>query len=1033
MHLVSSEDLQQRHAALHGEDHPEDSIMHHHAYRVTFVDADKNAKAVAGEKRKEYYNYILGNDPQQWKAKVPLYGEITYQQIYPGIDIQYYFSREGNLKYDLIISPRADVQKVAMRYEGADNLRLSNGSLVIETSVQDVLEVAPYAYQERDGQKINVRCEYHLKGNVLTFDLGHYDHSKPLVIDPRLVFSTFTGSSSDNFGFTATPGADGSLYAAGIVYVATGMYPVTLGAYQLANHGGNIDIGISRFAPDGTSLKYSTYLGGSEDEIPYSLYENMEGSLVVMGSTGSANFPVSANAYLKNFVGGRVTSFFSGSGTLSFPAGSDLFVTILDSTGGTLKGSTYFGGSDIEGFNAALEYNYGDIFRGEVIADSSGNIFAVSSTYSGNLPVTGNAFIQTPGGKQDGFACSFNNDLSTLRWSTYVGGSENDNALSIKRGTSNEVYICGGIQSWNLPFNQDAYNSEGLGGTDGYILKLKEDDGAFMNGTYNGTVQRDVDYLLEVDRAGKVYVMGQTRGLYPVDTVGVYQNPGSAQFIQKFTSDLKTSLKATVFGDSTHNKCNISPTAFMVDNCGNIYVSGWGGGSINTLSYKQGNVFNLPLTNNAIQSSTDGADFYFFVLDATWKKLNYASYFGGSNEDHVDGGTSRFAKDGTIYQAVCAGCGGRNNFPTSQGAYSRVNGSFNCNLAALKIDFEAYRVNAELIADIDSSCIPYTAHFTNRSYNGDIYIWKRPGGASGSQPIDSVEVNTKGEQIYQLIAIDTTCGFRDTTELRLYGFQDSVFAAFDILSDSCSNNFQVELINKSLDADTYRWDFGDGKLSNQKAPVHGYSQAGTYTIKLYTQNSYCQLIDSARATVHFKKRVSTGDFDVLYTPCSDGSSVRFISKGTDFQKYKWDFGDGTTGEGPFVEHDFKKSGTFRVHLNVSDTLCNRSFEADTLLSIYSSGYHPIFPNVFTPNGDGLNEYFGLPAHIPSNYISHFNMKIFNRWGTMLYETNALNKPWNGTSEGNKMAEGVYFYLINVTDACDRQEEYKGFVHLLNTN
>lgn len=1005
----------------------EDKVINAHAYRVHFIGADSNCDKSGGEKQTVYHNYIIGKDPERWKSEVPLYKEVTYHNIYPHIDLRYYFSMEGNLKYDFILHPGADVSQIKLRYEGADDLELVYGNLMVRTSVEDVLESAPYSYQQLKDGKTKVDCNYELNGNVVTFNLKRFRKNETVIIDPKLVFSSYSGSTSDNFGFTATPGSDGSLYAGGLVFIGSGTYPLTTGAYQLAKGGGVTDIGISKFSPDGSQLIYSTYLGGAGDELPHSLYERADGTLVILGSSGSLNFPTTSNAYqedLKQGIAGP--TYFSDDHLISFPNGVDAVVCILDQTGGNLVGSTYFGGSFQDGLNIDVTENYGDQFRGEIVADNSGNVYFVSSTFSNDLDTTANAAQVKWGGRQDGFACSLNSDLSALIWNTYIGGQQNDNALGIKLGNQEDVFIAGGTRSANLSFGNNSYQANGIGDLDGYVLRLSRNNGSFMAGTYNGTSQEDMNFLVEVDDSGAVYVMGQTRGEYPVDTAMTYANYGSAQFIHKFSSDLTTSLRSTVFGDGTHSKCNISPTAFMVDECRNVYVSGWGGE--NNVD-DQGYTYDLPVTENAIQTTTDGSDFYLFVLDATWKKLNYGSYFGGTDHEHVDGGTSRFAKDGTIYQAVCGGCNG--SFPTTAGAYSRVNGSSRCNLAALKIDFEALEVVAEVATDKDSSCIPYTASLTNLSYNADKYIWIKPDGTKVNQNITSALINSKGSHLYTLVAIDTTCGFRDTTTLDLYGFKDTVFASFELDYDSCSNNFQVQTINTSLDADYYLWDFGDGKTSSLKSPLHGYANEGTYTIKLFTRNSYCQLVDSAFASVKFKKRINTADFKIDYEPCRNGTKATFSAYGTGFQEYKWDFGDGQKGTGSSVTHDFKKSGAYTVRLSLSDTLCQRYLEKDTLMEIYASGYEPVFPNVFTPNGDGQNERFGLSPDVPRNYFSAFYMQVYNRWGTLLYESSNVDEPWDGSFEGNEMAEGVYFYIVNLKDGCEVEKEYKGFVHLLN--
>ena len=176
-----------------------------------------------------------------------------------------------------------------------------------------------------------------------------------------------------------------------------------------------------------------------------------------------------------------------------------------------------------------------------------------------------------------------------------------------------------------------------------------------MNSTYLGTTKNDQAFNIDHDKNGNIYVFGQTKGNYPV-TNGVYSNPGSSQFIHRLKPTLSTTVFSTVIG-SGNNTTNLVPTAFNVDDCLNILLSGWGGLVNSGQGHQGGNTFNLPVTGDAFQSSTDGSDFYFMVLSHNAAGLKYASYFGGNSHEHVDGGTSRFSHEGNIYQAVCAGCG----------------------------------------------------------------------------------------------------------------------------------------------------------------------------------------------------------------------------------------------------------------------------------------------------------------------------------------------------------------------------------------
>lgn len=1021
------------HHSMHGHDVESPGAIDAHAYEVKLLGAQFSQPADFN-KIDTKYNYFLGNNPENWKSDVGAFREVRYGEVYEGIDVRYYFSAEGNFKYDFVLAPKADPSQIELEYIGVDGLELDeNGNLHISTSVDKVVEMAPFAFQEIDGQRQLVECDFTLVENKVTFKIGDYNRKHELIIDPELVFSTFSGSTANNFGYTATYSVDGGLYAGGVVFNDGGNYPTTRGAFQVNLAGPRVDIAISKFSSDGNSLEYATYLGGGEDEMPYSLVETLDKKLVIFGSTGSSDFPTRPNAFDRTFAGGPVAvNFFRGE--VKYPNGSDVFVVMLDSLGGSLPAATLYGGSGNDGFSC-FDFNYGDQFRGEVIADSSGNIYVAGGTYSENLTVGAQAYVTASADSVNGFIAAFDPDLSNLRWASYIGGSGEDMALSVKLAPDQQsVYVAGATESDDMGFPVEAYRSARLSAEEGYIVQLSAADGSFLSGTYNGTLQRDINYFIDVDYTGDVYVVGQTNGDYPVEPdPGVYYIPGSAQYIHQFNNDLTQSKRAMVFGDGAHLKCNISPTAFMVDDCRNVYVSGWGGAINQGANHNQGWTNNLPLTPDAYQSTTDGSDFYYMILDASWKGLAYATYFGGSNDDHVDGGTSRFSPDGTIYQAVCGGCFGNSNWPTTDSAYSRQNkGGFgSCNLAAMKMTFNAQEVEARVATDEDSVCVPHPVKVFNESFNGDVFQWILPGGTVVNGDLDSIYIKDSGKYSYQLIAKDTMCDVIDTTEFVIYGFSDSIVADFKLDYDSCSNDFTVVFSNVSKEGEKYRWDFGDGEGSDEENPVHTYLKQGEYEVTLISQNTFCGTSDTAKASIDFVQRISTDEFIVKYEPCRDGNTVKLAAYGTYFQEYNWDMGDGVQLEGRTVEHQFENTGKYSVSLTLKDTICDRYYQRDTVIEVFTGDYTPWLPNIFTPNGDGLNDYFGIPQSAHPEFFKDVDLKIYNRWGALLYHATTADKPWDGTFEDRMLAEGVYFYILNVEDACANQKEIKGFVHLMN--
>ena len=354
---------------------------------------------------------------------------------------------------------------------------------------------------------------------------------------------------------------------------------------------------------------------------------------------------------------------------------------------------------------------------------------------SSDFPVINGLQSNFGGGITDAVVFKMSPALNEMIWSTYIGGSSEDAAYSIKIDDNFDVFIGGGTTSDDFPGTSNGYNPMALGQEDGFITKIASDGSTILNSSYVGTTEYDQVFFIDLDTQGNVYLLGQTRGTYPV-TAGKYSVPNSGQFIHKVNNSLDSSIFSTVFGSGTHEP-NISPTAFLVNECDNLYVAGWGGTINNNLGSITGNTFGLPVTPDAERTVTDGSDFYFMVLSSNAEELLYATYFGATNNggDHVDGGTSRFDKRGIVYHAVCS-CGGQlDDFPTTPGAWSVINlgvnvgGTQRCINAAFKFDLASLRArlqtnNVELTQPgFNSGCEPIEVVFQNESIGGEEFEW----------------------------------------------------------------------------------------------------------------------------------------------------------------------------------------------------------------------------------------------------------------------------------------------------------------------
>ena len=780
-----------------------ETTINGHAYRVKFKNANDPSIEKIG-KSTNYNNYFIGNKPEKWVKKAHDFSKVIYQNIYSGINLAYYGFYD-QLKYDFIVAPFADPSQITLLYDGVDSLQIKNGHSIIYTSIGKVIEQSPYVYQIVNGNEQKINCHYTLNGNEISFSFPDgYDETKELIIDPVLTFGTYTGSSATNFGCTASYDSDGNMYVGGTVFSFG--YPLTLGAYQTSMGGGTIDMGITKFNADGTQLIYSTYIGGSDSEIPHSLVVNSNDELCILGTSGSSNFPV-PNGFNNSFSGGTSLNFGQGYG-FNYLNGCDIVVAKLSADGSSLLSGTFIGGTNNDGINkgSLLHYNYGDAFRGEIIVDQADNIYVASTTNSVNFPVTGNAVQSTSaGGTLD--ACIFKLDpsLSNLLYSTYLGGNNFDCAYSIQLGNNGDMYIAGGTMSSNFPTSSSALNPSSLGGTsDGFVTRISANGNSIIGSTYIGTTDYDQCYFVQTDLNDDVFIVGQSEGGGYPTTPGVYANPNSGQFIHKLTNDLSSTLLSTTFGSGSGH-VDIAISAFLVSDCGPIYISGWGGGLNGNATVDAHATFSttsgLPLGGSPFQSTTDGSDFYLLVLEENANGLDYATYFGGGiSTEHVDGGTSRFDKNGKVYQAVCAGCGGNSDFPTTPGAWSNVNPAPNCNLGAFKFDL------ASIVPSISVPqpwvCVPSSYQFDNLSTGGNVFEWDFGDGTTSTDFAPSHTYTAVGQYTVTLIASDSSgCLSSDTANIiiEVLTIEDAVIQQIDTICPGDS------IMIEATGGDTFVW------------------------------------------------------------------------------------------------------------------------------------------------------------------------------------------------------------------------------------
>ena len=501
-----------------------------------------------------YSNYLFGKDPSKWRMNAVNYSRVRYGALYSGVDVVYY-GNQRQLEYDLVVAPGASPKAIVMKFDGGDRLRLSpDGDLALSGELR---LLKPRAYQEIEGVRKEIPSRYVLKGrNRVAFALGRYDHSLPLVIDPVLSYATFLGGSSDEAAYAVATDSSGNSYVAGYTTSAdfpatTGAYksayqggdsdvfvakyspagaliyatymggsgddtaygiavdssndayitgyttstdfPTTAGAYQAAYKGGASEAFVAELNAAGNALFFSTYLGGSGDDIGYAVALAPGNEATVTGFTDSSDFPTSTGAYRTSYGGGI----------------SDAFVTRLSAAGTALVYSTYLGGS-------GEDLGYG------VAVDSASNTYVTGYTQSSDFPTTVGAVQIVNAGGYDAFVTALNPTGTARVYSTFLGGSQQDYGVGIAVDSQASAYIAGYTASSDYPHTSGALQPAKGSGYDAVVTKLTS-SGTIAYSTFLGGNGDDYGMAIAVDANGNAYVTGDT------DSTNFPTTPDAAQ------------------------------------------------------------------------------------------------------------------------------------------------------------------------------------------------------------------------------------------------------------------------------------------------------------------------------------------------------------------------------------------------------------------------------------------------------------------------------------------------------------------------
>jgi Beta-propeller repeat len=600
--------------------------------RMQLVGANPSAKIDGVDQLSRTSSYFIGSDPKNWHKNVPSYARVEYRDVYPGVDLMFY-GNQRRLEYDYVVNPGASPKAIALNIEGSRKMKVdSHGNLVMSLAKGDVELQKPLVYQDVDGRRQVIGAQYALNENHhVSFALAKYDESKPLIIDPVLVYSTYLGQSPapgspiiGDIGYGIAVDASGDAYVTGQTYDAS--FPLSTGTTghtttAPAGVATNGAVFISEINPAGTTELAFTYIAGNGGELGLGISLDASDNVYITGQTFSTNYPTTSSNQV------------STPPTGSSPTVGNAFVSELNSSLTTLAYSSYIGnGSNGEFGNAVaagctpsgvgtVVYACNLTNAASITASAVVYVTGYADTAAGTtpgFPITTNAYdgtLTTPSG--NAFLTAINttatSGTSALVYSTFLGGNDTyegtqlpvgDEGLGVAADSTGDAYVVGATTSTNFPVTAHAYR-----------------------GTFTNTAADA--FVTEINTALGVSGSGTASLLYSSYLGGSGGNGGA-------TGDLATAIA-------------LGPTNV-------VYVTG------------QATSPNFPVTSNTIPATVTNSGIAFVTLmNTTTGTVPYSTLLGGTAGELGHGiGTD------ALGNAYVAGASSSTNFPTTPGAFQKT-------------------------------------------------------------------------------------------------------------------------------------------------------------------------------------------------------------------------------------------------------------------------------------------------------------------------------------------------------------------------
>lgn len=598
------------------------------ALQMRLIGANTSPEIKAENQLEGKTNYLRGNDPKDWKTDIANFQRVRYENSYDGVDVVFYGNQE-KLEYDFVVQPNANPGKIALKFEGADDLEIAgNGDLILKFDGGELLQHKPIVYQEINGERLEITSNYLLSTNQIKFEIGDYDHNQPLVIDPVLSYSTFLGGTGGESGRGIAVDANGNAYVGGFTN-STSQFPL-VGAFQTVNPNGVNAAFVTKINSAGTAFVYSTYLTGTSgvaNTVGRAIAVDTAGSAYLTGITQSCNFPTTAGVFLpagnpgcagnyKGFVAkfnaagnglvygtfiadqnynfnGEITgivvdstnnAYLTGfADTPTFPttagafrpapvagSGNDSFVVKLNPAGSGLAYSTFLGGGNT---NLGDAFGLQSAFANSIALDSANNTAVVAGhTTATNFPIAGSAAQPFYSGLRDGFVTKLNSTGTGIIYSTYLGGSDRDGEpANVALDSSGNAYVSVSTSSQNFPVTPTAFRPFRDGNSFSAALTKLNANGGLVYSTFVGAGDNDIGVTdVAVDAGGNAYVAGGggTTTIHPVNSLF----PSGRTFVSKFNST-GTGLFFGNYLDGTNTGESII-RSITLDSNGNAFLTG---------------------------------------------------------------------------------------------------------------------------------------------------------------------------------------------------------------------------------------------------------------------------------------------------------------------------------------------------------------------------------------------------------------------------------------------------------------------------